>query len=479
MMVILGMLLLSSIMSGYYTHIESNIIVHKETIYRPVFEGLSAGSNGTIIVERDTANHQGAIIKANIGDNITILYSYKGGTNTTLPKIFGDDGNSGNNLSWTEPLTMIYDKERTELEGGTTAYYNYTLHVNSDFIVFIVRLGNYEDPFMIPNIITTGVRIESAFLEDFYTQFDQISMNVTMYNYNISTFGLMYRKVTPEYDEPFKNVTVALTEEGTVGVHNISFANQFAPGAELEVRAFIQQFDNQTKEYRYLHENKAHIITIIDGRPTINLNAKEFTNKLNVSISWNATAPKANITAIEIDWGDESVLEQINNVSITQASHVYSAAGKYNITLIAHAGAAIANKTVSILIDQTAPTGNIMVKNNETIVTNGMKEVTFVVTASDNEDGSGLEKIVLSTDEGNIYEYKPEKNEITLTFLDFGAHTVNLTVYDKAGNTYTTSTTFILDAPEIPKDSPVPFPFGLITIVSLVTIAIILRKARK
>lgn len=457
---------------------ENNNVEYKQTTTRPVFEGLSQDSNGSIIVLRDNTNHQGAVILANKGDNVTVIYSFTGGTNETLPLIFGDDGDSGNGLSWTEPTPMIYDFERTNQSTTGDAFYNFTFHVNSDFIVFLVRLNNYEDDYRIPNIITTGVRIESELLEEFYTNFDQIGVNLTLYNYNITEYGLQYRVDNANHDNEFSNVTIPYNGSGDNDTLTATISETFPEGTTLEIRAFIRYFDNITQEYRYYHDNKAHLVTIIDGTPTITVNAPRYTNKFNVSISWSAEAPKGNITEAKIDWGDGSAEQTITNVSITEAFHVYADEGEYNITLKIFAGTAYGTKNAIVLIDQQMPTGTITIKDNVTTIVSGLRKVTFVISATDNAGGSGLEKFVVETDEGNVFEFDPSETEVTLEFLNFGPHTVNLTIYDKAGNTYTTSVSFILENNTIPQDSPVPFPFGLTSIVGLVALSVVLLRRR-
>ncbi|MHA1685857.1 MAG: hypothetical protein ACTSYD_05525 [Candidatus Heimdallarchaeaceae archaeon] len=478
---IIGLLLIVNVHAVFGTQVsEHGDLTFNATGARPVFKGLSEGSDGQIIVARDDSQHQGAVILANKGDNVTVIYSFEEGNNETLPLIFGDDGNSGNNLSWTTPTPMIYDVERTNQSTTNEAFYNFTFHVNSDFIVFLVRLNNYEDDYKIPNIITTGVRIESDFVDEYYTQFDDINMTLTFYKYNITEYGLQYRVDTEGHTGEFSNVTFTYSGSGDNITLYANFTHTFPIGTTLDVRPFIKYYDSTVGEFRYYHENKAHLITIIDGTPTITLHYPQFTNSLNVSISWEVEFPKGNLTQTKIDWGDDSAEQVITNTSITEAYHLYSSDGKYNITVTAYAGTAVGSKTEEILIDRTAPQGTITLKEeNVTTITSGLKRVTFLIDAKDNKDGSGIEKYLVVTDEGNAYEYEPSIKEITLEFLDFGPHTVNLTVYDKAGNTYTTSVSFVLTHSTIPEDSPLPFPFGLFSIIGLVAISLfVLRKRR-
>ncbi|MHA1405796.1 MAG: hypothetical protein ACTSSG_00250 [Candidatus Heimdallarchaeaceae archaeon] len=454
---------------------------------RPVFEG--ADVNTSVIVERDDASSTGAIIKATPHKNVTIWYSYVGGNNESAPLLFGDDGTSTpDSLSWVDGKLMTYDYEKTaSLGGGVSAFYNYTFNLSSQFVVFRARYVEYEDDINIPNLITTGVWIKSYFLQEFYTQFDAIDMNITMYNYNISSYGLLYRKVTPDNSEVFQNVTFSSTQEGTEANVTASFVNKFKVGTEVEVRAFIMHYDNITNQYRILQENKAHFLTIVDGSPEVTVSTEKFTNSLNISIEWQASAPKANITAVDIDWGDSSAIQSVSNLSIHVASHLYPSAGEYTINVTAFAGLAVKSELATILIDQDDPSGTIKLKlTNGTLVDlsqevfsleTEVKEITLAVSGSD-VGGSGVAQIEVITDEGNSIA-RDSDGEVTILFLDYGLHEITLKVTDNAGNVYTRNVVINLVEPEFPKDFGVPFPFGVVTVIALFSLVFLYKKRRK
>ena len=198
--------------------------------------------NTTIIRSRDDPHYKGAIVEADAFENVTIWYGYSGGDNTSAPYIFGDDGTYTNDsLSWDEGKLLTYDNETTvEKGGGVYAYYNYSFIMNSEFLVVYSRYGEYEDLFGIPdgvpNLITTGVYIESAFRQESYTQYDAIDMNITVHDYNLTSYGLIYREVLPDYSGEYQNVTVIQDRIGDYANLTTSFSHSFEPDTQVPPR---------------------------------------------------------------------------------------------------------------------------------------------------------------------------------------------------------------------------------------------------
>ncbi len=463
--------------------------------YRPVFQ--YADENATELFPRNDSAYWGAVIEADMYDNVSIWYSYYQGDNESLVRLHGDDGYPSNDvLSWleNEPTFMTYDNETTVTEGaGIFAYYNYTFNLSSEFILFRAKLGEYEDDINVPNMITTGVRTRTWFKQDFYTQYDAIDVDISLVNYNITSYGLMYRDITEGYSETFKNVTVALTQNGTSDVVSTSIAHSYDPDTKLDIRAFMVHFDNITKEYRVLVENQAHVITIVDGDPELEVNSIRYTNSLNVSISWNAELIKANFTSIDIDWNDTTGIETyipptVSNISRYTLYHLYASPGDYNISVTAKAFSASKTEIVKVLIDQVSPTGDIMIKmKNGTYVepdlldpialSDTAKQVTFLVSGVD-VGGSGINEISVESDEGNKVG-RVDDGELTLSFMEYRIYSVDFKIVDNAGNEYSITIFFELIEPDEPNWIPVPFPFGLVTILGLISLGVIYLKRKR
>ncbi len=456
-------------------------------VTRPVY--ANAGELDVVIRERDNSKYEGGIIEVDAYENVTFFYYYTGGDNTSAPLLFGDDGTYiSTSLSWVDGTLMTYDNDSTViLGGGVNAYYNYTLNMSSEFVTFRSRYGEFEDAIGVPNLITTGVWIESDFKQEFYTQYDEIDMNITAHNYNVTSYGLTYREVIPGHTGEFQNVSVSDTRVGGYANFTASFTHSFEADTQVEVRAFIYHFDNITKEFRYLYENKAHVITIVDGTPEMELSVPQFTNSLNVSLYWNASVLSAFITSVEIDWDDLSSIETVNNLSIHRIYHQYSSVGEYNISVTANASLATKTESVVVLIEQTAPSGSILIEEtdgsllnpellNVTSIERSLKEIKFIIEANDT-GGSGLYKIVVSTDEGNSISL-PGSGEIVMSFLDYGIHKIILTIHDNAGNIREKSFFIDLVKSPIPTDSAIPFPFGILSIFGLIAIALLYKKKR-
>jgi hypothetical protein len=463
-------------------------------VYRPVF--WKADANTTELVERYPINNTGAVVKADLYSNVTIWYTYVGGDNESAPLLFGDDGTTGpTSLSWTEGTLMTYDNETTVTKNDGLGYYNYTFNMSSQFVTFRARYGLYEDDIGVPNIITTGLWLNSSFIQDFYTQYDQIDMNIKMRKYNITNYGLVYREVItdpvdPDYTTNFVNVTIPFIEDGSTisKTVNATTVDTFPVDTELDVRAFVTHYDNVTMQERIFFENDADIVTIADGNPQMNVTHTRYTNSLNVSVYWEAAAPKLNITSVEIDWDDATGIDVYSDLPKHTAYHLYAAAAEYEITLTAYAYGASISEEVTILIDTELPEGEILVRlQNGTFVNPLMVEtqdietedrrITLFVNGSDT-GGSDMQKLVIETDEGNLYEYL-NADEVTISFLEYGMHEVYFRVYDNSDNFVEYSFSINLTEPPEPTMGPVPYPFGVISLLGLVAIAIIyLRKKR-
>ena len=106
------------------------------------------------------------------------------------------------------------------------------------------------------------------------------------------------------------------------------------------------------------------------------------------------------------------------------------------------------------------------------------KELKFNVTGVDNIGGSGVEKLVIMTDEGNVVESSVDK-VITIPFLEYGFHVITFKVIDLAGNEYSFVIYVNLIEKELPTYAGVPFPFGLITAVGLIAVTLIYLKKRR
>lgn len=465
------------------------------TSSRPVFQ--YADENATEIYPRNESVNWGAVIEADLYQNVSIWYNYYQGDNVSLVRLFGDDGNSSNDILnpiGSEPTFMTYDNETTVTEGaGIYAYYNYTFNISSEFTLFQAKLGAFEDDLWVPNMITTGVRIRSWFNQEFYTQYDSIDMDISLIDYNITSYGLMYRDISYDYGETFKNVTVALTQNGTSDIVSASIAHSYGPDTRLDVRAFIVHFDNITKENRVLVENQAHIITIVDGNPELDVTSLRYTNSLNVSIQWNAELIKANFTSFDIDWNDTTGIETYippteSNISRRTVYHLYATPGEYNISVTAKAFSASKTVIVPVLIDQVAPTGDIMIKlNNGTFVepdlenplslSDTLKKVTFLVSGLDT-GGSGIDQISVESDESNRVT-RTDNGELTLSFMEYRIYTIDFVVLDKAGNQFSLTIFIELIEPDEPDWVPVPFPFGFVTIFGLISLAVIYLKKKR
>jgi len=466
-----------------------------DAVLRPIFAG--GDDNTTVVVARNDAVFNGSIIKAeaplysNMTTNVTIWYKFNGGDNESAPLLFGDEGtNIPEGLSWEDSTLMTYDNESTvEIGAGIYAYYNYTFNLNSSFISYYARYGEYEDNFKIPNIITTGVWLESYFVQEEYTQYEDIELDIILHDYNITQYGLMYREVEPTHSLPFENVTYSLSAEDVQTNVTASIAHSFEAGTQLEIRSFIVQYDNITSENRILQENKVRLITLVDGNPELNIETELFTNSRDISINWYAEAINSNITAVEVDWDDGTGVESISNVSIFEITHEYASSGEYNISVTAYAGLGATTKNITVLIETTAPTGTIFLLDEEgnSISPNATetidmivekKELKFNVTGVDNIGGSGVEKLVIMTDEGNVVESSVDK-VITIPFLEYGFHVITFKVIDFAGNEYSFVIYVNLIEKELPTYAGVPFPFGLITAVGLIAVTLIYLKKRR
>ncbi|MHA2309835.1 MAG: hypothetical protein ACXABJ_11195 [Candidatus Heimdallarchaeaceae archaeon] len=105
------------------------------------------------------------------------------------------------------------------------------------------------------------------------------------------------------------------------------------------------------------------------------------------------------------------------------------------------------------------------------------KSITFAFNGSDT-GGSEIAKFVIETDEGNLYEFLNAAT-VTIAFLEYGVHDIYFRVYDNSGNMYEVQFQINITKPPEPTMRPIPYPFGFISILGLVALAVIyLRKKR-
>ena len=472
-----------------------------EATTRPVFY-YSGTDNTTVLVDRNDHVYNGTVLlleedqplysNVTTWSNVTIWYTFVGGDNESAPLLFGDDGtNTPESLSWEDSTLMTYDNESTvELGLELKAYYNYTFNLSSSFISFYARYGEYEDAYQIPNLITRNVWLESYFVQDEYTQYEDIDMDIILHDYNISEYGLMYREVDPDHSLPFENVTYILDAEGSQQNVTATITNTYDVDTQLEIRSFITQYDNITQEYRTLVENKVRLVTLIEGDPVLSLESEMYSNSRDISIFWYAEGNNSEITGVDVDWDDGTVVESIANVSNPKIIHSYASTGEYTIEVTAYTflGLGATTDTITILIEDIAPTGVIQLldEDGESIPLNATgtanivvekKELQFKISGTDT-GGSGVAKLVVITDEGNIVE-SPSDGVITVPFLEYGYHVITFKVYDVAGNEYEYVVSVNLIEKELPTYGGVPFPFGIVTIVGLISVALIYLKKRK
>jgi len=449
---------------------------------RPIF----AGTDGNATVIRARTSVRGALYQANLYDNVTFWYSYLNGDDSSAPFLFIDDGNGTYNP---DGILMQYDDEKTLDKNDGSAYYNFTFNMTSNFVAFRARYGEYEDDFGLYNVITADeTEVKSFFWESYYTQLQDINMNLTVYNYNITGYGFRYRDVTDNYDAEFENVTYSLSSALDEITLNVTFPHTFEHSAVVQVEGFIIQKDNMTATDRFFYENHFQTFTVADATPIIDLDVPRYTNNLNVSLYWSASVLDGNVTAFEIDWGDFSGIQSVN-ISINRYYHAYAAVGEYMINVSAYADFLVANLTVKVLIEQINPIGSVKIitpqgdiitpPNDSSIpeIILEKRQLDFILNGSDS-GGSGIERIILTTDEGNSREIQ-EDGVVTLYFLEYGYIEITITVIDFAGNEFSDSFFIHIVQKELPGDIPVPYPFGITTIVGLLSLAVFMYLKKK
>ncbi|TFG08945.1 hypothetical protein EU534_02510, partial [Candidatus Heimdallarchaeota archaeon] len=334
--------------------IETSVSIDNEpSIYQPqlnaVVRPIFAGTDGNATQIQARTSTRGAIYQANLYNNVTLWYSFLNGDDSSAPFLFIDDGNGTYNPAG---ILMQFDDVKTFDENDGAGYYNFTFNMTSNFVAFRARYGEYEDDFGLYNVITADeTQVESYFWEPYYTQLQDINMNLTIYNYNITGYGFRYRDVTDNYDSEFENVTYSFISALDEITLNVTFPHTFEHSAVIQVEAFIIQRDNMTGTERFFFENHFQKFTVADATPVIELTVPRYTNNLNVSLFWSASVLDSNLTAFEIDWGDLSGVQSIN-ISVHRYYHAYAAVGEYEIVATAYADFLVANLTAKVLIEQ-------------------------------------------------------------------------------------------------------------------------------
>ena len=99
LVILLSVSLLSFSFNG--KSIQQATIPKISPVYRPVFQ--YADENATELFPRNDTANWGAVIEADVYDNVSIWYNYYQGDNISLVRLHGDDGYPSNDiLSWLE-----------------------------------------------------------------------------------------------------------------------------------------------------------------------------------------------------------------------------------------------------------------------------------------------------------------------------------------------------------------------------------------
>lgn len=473
---------------------------------RPIFDHIT-GADVEIIRERNDTLGFGAIIRAEVNQNITIFYTLVNGNNETDLRLYADVPNqnlttsragfTNQSLALTHiendfeiNYTIPYDKTIPVIANASIATYSVSINVTTNYITFIVAVidGDAEDVGNAPvNLITStnGTEVQSYWSsmseDDFYIQDEEIVIQFVAYNATINailntttnttvndTYGLRYTTIA-NFDWVLKNFTDPLTAD----IYNTSInIGVFPIDNELMWRSIAYVYDEILNETRQIEKIESQIVEIGDGSPILLASVKsDFKNEIftngtlytfseNITTVLNATVPKGNITNFEIflNGVSDRNVTAVGNVSTNGESfnftNLLTVNEIFNITIQATTNKDLkSNLQFRIVIDTFLPIISLFsLENGEQSITTKTGQVTFKFEFSDLT--AGVRVAFLDLGDGFSVEVT-DLGEYTYIYhvLDV-SYDVTLTVWDWSSNEQTKSFTITLESESLNPNPP-------------------------
>ncbi|MCY3410227.1 MAG: PKD domain-containing protein [Candidatus Heimdallarchaeota archaeon] len=428
---------------------------------------------------------------APIGKEVTIRYTVVDPhDNLTLTLALGNNA--------TEPFSSIATKiimSNVSRSGNINTYeYNYTLTQRMVFFSAYTEYG-WEREAINPetekvHILTNGFSFTKAFSEitSQYTDIDHIKLNVTAYNQtDDDAFYVRYRSFNNDSDNAEAtnwtinafpaNISYSLNNDSnnfntTEHVYQYDFGT-FNVSQVVEIQAFVEF---KTGIY---NESVPARITIQDSRPTIDILSGNYTilNKQNATIEFkfstirgeilNATLT-SNYTA-EIDITDKiNGTVSFGNETIINGNHSAWITAFNDLNR---------SRTVLVLfhIDTIPPTANFAA-TSETKTDSKGKITIFFSFADAEATGSGVKFAEVDFGDG-IAINATDLDQASHVYRKGGYFIITLTVFDKAGNSFSTEIEVLSEY--IPPTTTTDSPINLVFTVLGIGIAVITARRRK
>src|SRR2546422_357105 len=196
-----------------------------------------------------------------------------------------------------------------------------------------------------------------------------------------------------------------------------------------------------------------------------------------VQMTWTASDAVSGLGHFEIslDGGPSMIraatVRDITFSGLSDASHTVTVTGFDQVGHSRIVSTTFVVDTVAPIVAISSPAGGASVPTSS---------VTVTWTASD--AGSGIDHITISVDGGAATTLSASATSQTLTGLADGAHTVTVTVVDRAGNSETATRTFHVDtspfSPSGPYGSTVLISLVLVLVVAAAAAILFLRRRR-
>jgi Big-like domain-containing protein len=208
-------------------------------------------------------------------------------------------------------------------------------------------------------------------------------------------------------------------------------------------------------------ESASFMVDLTGPSVAIESPSGDFLGTSTVSVSWTAADVGSGLAEVDVsvDGGTPSILPgTARSATVSALSD-----GPHTIRVTAiDAARNTASASVSVTIDTTVPSVTITAPGSGVIPS---ADVTVSFTSGD--AGSGVDRIEIAVDEGAAARLRATETSYKLTGLSQGDHRVDVTVFDRAGNSRTMTVTFRVDTFFLSPSGPYGYA-GIGVLVALV-----------
>ncbi len=197
----------------------------------------------------------------------------------------------------------------------------------------------------------------------------------------------------------------------------------------------------------------------------------------NVMVSWSASDEDSGLAYVEDMLDDDAPVW----LSSTASSYIFSDVEDDSHTVTVAAFDLAGNSqvaSVDFVVDTAPPTVSMSSPSEDAIVTSSSVEVAWAAT----DEISGIDHFEVSLDDGTPVVLSGTASGHTLSDVSDGSHTVTVTAFDRAGNSFTVSVDFTVDTGIFSPTGPygsgplISVVVGVVAAAALIVVVMLRRR---